>query len=816
MTDAPRPELERASRVPADDDRTVSPNFVTEVIDRDLRSGRLRTVVTRFPPEPNGFLHVGHAKAICLDFGVARDYGGRVNLRMDDTNPTTEDPAFVAAIERDVRWLGFDWDELRFASDYFEELYALAVRLIERGDAYVDGRDEATIRATRGTVTEPGTPSPDRDRPPAENLELFRRMRAGAFPDGSHVLRAKIDLGSPNMILRDPVLYRIKHAHHYRTGDAWCIYPLYDFAHPLSDAIEGITHSLCTLEFDNNRAVYDWLVDRLFDEPRPRQYEFARLQLDRTVLSKRKLIALVRDGVVDGWDDPRMPTLAGLRRRGVPPDAVRAFADAVGVTKANSRTDPALLDHAVRDALNLTAPRAMAVLRPIELLLTDPQGELDGIDGVDAPSFPDDVIAQVRDAADVSRLVPLGRRLWIERDDVSADPPAGYRRMAPGRAVRLRHAVVVRCDRVETDADGLATRVHATVVPGTLGRNPDGEKVWAAIHWVDAERALPATFHVLEDLFTVADPDAEGDFRAHLNPSSRTVLHGFVEPSVAGDPASRRYQFERQGYFWRDPGPDVGAADAAAGDPASATDAPWLRIVALKDGRPSAGPRGRRPARGTDAVVPAGDARPAASADAGSRERQGPAAPGDPLAALPSAGRARAVAWTAAGVDPVDAAAVAADAELTLLLDGAIAAGAEAAAAATWVAHDTRAARRRLGPLPATVDGAAVAELLALLASGTLHAGTAREAWAAVMAGEGRPAEVVARRGLARIDDGDALTAAARAAVAEHPTEAAAYRAGKAALEGFFIGRVMRATEGRADPGAVRAAVRAALAERPQ
>jgi glutaminyl-tRNA synthetase len=554
VTDAPHTPADTAARVPADDARSVTPNFVTEVVDRDLLGGRVRTVVTRFPPEPNGYLHIGHAKAICLDFGIARDYGGRVNLRMDDTNPTTEDPAYVAAIERDVRWLGFRWNELRYASDYFEELYGLAERLIERGDAYVDARDEATIRATRGSVSESGTPSADRDRSPAENLDLFRRMRAGEFADGSHVLRAKIDLASPNMILRDPVLYRIKHAHHYRTADAWCIYPLYDFAHPLSDAIEGITHSLCTLEFDNNRAIYDWLVERLFPEPRPRQYEFARLVLDRTVLSKRKLIALVREGIVDGWDDPRMPTLAGIRRRGVPPAAIREFVNRVGVTKTNSRTDPALLDHAVRDALNTTAPRVMAVLDPVELLLDDPDGELDGIDGVDAPSFPDDVIALAPDTAGVSRLLPLGRRLWIERDDVALDPPAGFKRLAPGRAVRLRHGVVVRCERVDEDADGRVVRVHARVLPGTLGRNPDGVKVWAAIHWLDAATALESEFRLFGDLFTVADPDAEGDFRAHLEPASRVVLRGFVEPSVAADAADTRYQFERQGYFWRDPG----------------------------------------------------------------------------------------------------------------------------------------------------------------------------------------------------------------------------------------------------------------------
>ncbi|MBW6455902.1 MAG: glutamine--tRNA ligase/YqeY domain fusion protein, partial [Trueperaceae bacterium] len=593
MTDAPRNPTDGAARVPSEDARGVTPNFVTEVVDRDLRDGRVDAVVTRFPPEPNGYLHVGHAKAICLDFGIARDYGGRVHLRMDDTNPTTEDPAYVAAIERDVRWLGFDWDELRYASDYFEELYALAERLIELGDAYVDARDEATIRATRGSVSEPGTPSLDRDRTPAENLGLFRRMRAGEFADGSHVLRAKIDLASPNMILRDPVLYRIKHAHHYRTGDAWCVYPLYDFAHPLSDAIEGITHSLCTLEFDNNRAIYDWLVERLFPEPRPRQYEFARLVLDRTVLSKRKLIALVREGHVEGWDDPRMPTLAGIRRRGVPPAAIRAFVDRVGVTKANSRTDPALLDHAVRDALNTIAPRVMAVLDPVELLLEDPDGELDGIDGVDAPSFPDDVVALVPAAADASRLLPLGRRLWIEHDDVALDPPAGFKRMAPGRAVRLRHGVVVVCEGVDVASDGRVARVQARVLPGTLGRNPDGVKVWSAIHWVDADTALPAEFRLFGDLFTVADPDAAGDFRQHLDPASLVVRRGFVEPSVAADAPDTRYQFERQGYFWRDPGPELGpeAAGADAGAPRAAGGSPatgglvWNRIVTLKDAR---------------------------------------------------------------------------------------------------------------------------------------------------------------------------------------------------------------------------------------
>jgi glutaminyl-tRNA synthetase len=781
MRDAPTPPP--TARVPRDDERTVPPNFVTDIVDADVRSGRVPDVVTRFPPEPNGYLHIGHAKAIALDFGIARDYGGRVHLRMDDTNPTTEDPAYVAAIEEDIRWLGFEWDELRYASDYFEELYAMAERLIEAGDAYVDLRDEATVRATRGTVTEPGVASPDRDRSPAENLELFRRMRAGGFADGAAVLRAKIDLASPNMVLRDPVLYRVKHAHHYRTGDAWCIYPLYDFAHPLSDAIEGVTHSLCTLEFENNRAIYDWLVDRLFPPPRPRQYEFARLSLDYTITSKRRLLALVREAHVTGWDDPRMPTLAALRRRGVPAEAVRELVARVGVTRAASRTDPSLLDTCVRDVLNPLAPRAMAVLDPVPLWLDDPDGELTGIDGLEAASFPDDV------AAEGSRLVPLGRRLWIERDDVAVDPPPGYKRLAPGRAVRLRHAPVVRCERVEVDDDGRVVGVHARVVAGSLGQNPEGEKVWAAIHWVDADTALAAEFRLYDRLFDRPEPGPDGgDFRDDLDPRSLEVRQGYVEPSVAGDPADQRYQFERLGYFWRDP--VEGRGDRLV----------WNRIVTLKDtwraagGAADDGPR----TPGAEAAAPTPEA-----VEAG-REP-------DPFDALEPDARARAESWADEGVTRVDAALVAADPALTALFEGARAAGAAPRAAAPWVAQEARGVLRAQGALPATLDGAAIAELLRLIDDGTLHAGTAREAFRAVAAGEGPPADVVARRGLAVVEDDFAIAEAVHAALAAHPDEVAAYRGGKVGLFGFFVGQVMRATGGRADPKRVQSALRTTL-----
>jgi len=792
------PNPRAAARIPDPDARSVSPNFITEVIDRDLQSGRVPGVVTRFPPEPNGYLHIGHAKAIFIDFGLARDYGGRVHLRMDDTNPTTEDPAYVAAIERDVRWLGYQWDAFHHASDYFEQLYALAVRLIERGDAYVDLRDEATIRTTRGSVSEPGVASEDRGRSRAENLRLFADMRAGAFNEGEAVLRAKIDLASANMIMRDPVLYRIKHAHHYRTGDAWCLYPLYDFAHCLSDAIEGVTHSLCTLEFDNNRAIYDWLVERLFPEPRPRQYEFARLQLDRTVLSKRKLITLVREGRVEGWDDPRMPTIAGIRRRGVPPAALRDFVDRVGVTKANSRTDPALLAASVRDALNVVAPRVMAVLDPVEMLLEDPDGELAGIDGIDAPSFPDDVIAMQPERGEVSRLLPIGPRLYIEREDVALDPPAGFKRLAPGRAVRLRHAVVIVCEEVETDAGGAVVRVRARVLPGSLGSNPEGVKVWAAIHWVDASTALEAEFRLFDDLFSVADPDAEGDWLAALNPDSLQVRRGYVEAAVAADAADTRYQFERQGYFWRDPGPELPGEGAAH----RASELRFNRIAALKESRSATAAGAPGPSEGGRGVV---------SARSGDDERAQEAA--GLLAGLAAAPRARAERYQQAGVDLGSAVLIASEAPLTALFEGALAAGADAAAAAPWVAQEARRALSATGSLAGDADGAALAELLALLKGGTLHSGSARQVWAAVLAGEGRPGALVVAKGLASIADPGALLAQAQAAVAAHPEEAAAFRAGKGALLGFFIGAVMRASGGRADPKAVQAAVRQALAK---
>jgi len=525
-------------------------DFLREKVAADVASGRFgRPIHTRFPPEPNGYLHIGHAKSICLNFGIAAEFAGRCNLRFDDTNPTTEDVRYVDAIRNDVRWLGFEWNEERFASDYFERLYEIAEHLVRGGKAYVDSQNEEGIREGRGTVTAPGTPSPYRGRPVEENLDLLRRMRAGEFPDGAHVLRARIDMAHPNMLMRDPLLLRIRHAAHYRRGTDWCVYPLYDFAHGLSDAFEGITHSLCTLEFKDNRELYDWLVREAGFERPPGQTEFARLELDYTVLSKRKLLKLVTDGHVTGWDDPRMPTLAGLRRRGVTPEAIRAFADKIGVARSDARIELATFEYTVRDDLNMRVPRVMAVTRPLKLVLTNYPA--DGVETFDAPLYPHDV------PKTGSRPVPFSRELWIERDDFMEDAPKKFFRLTPGREVRLRYGYLVTCTGVVKDASGEVVEVHATYDPATRGGDaPDGRRVQGTIHWVSVPHALDCELRLYDRLFAVPDPDAvpEGrDFVSALNPESLVTLRGKVEPSVAAGPPGTRYQFERVGYFISDP-----------------------------------------------------------------------------------------------------------------------------------------------------------------------------------------------------------------------------------------------------------------------
>ncbi len=552
---------------PAGDTSRQPKDFLRAMVERDLASGKYGgRVATRFPPEPNGYLHIGHAKAICVDFGIAEEYGGSCNLRFDDTNPTTEDPEFVDAIKGDIRWLGFDWAAERYASDYFPQLYDFAVELIERGLAYVDDLSESEIREYRGTVREPGRDSPYRERSVAENLDLFARMRAGEFEEGAKVLRGKIDMAHPNMKMRDPVLYRILKRSHYRSGDAWCVYPMYDHAHCLSDAIEDITHSMCTLEFENNRAIYDWILENTtVAEPRPEQTEFARLNLSYTVVSKRKLLELVEGGHVEGWDDPRMPTLAGMRRRGVTPSSIRRFCDDIGVAKANSVVDVAMLEHAIRDELNYNAPRVLAVLRPLKVVITNyPAGE---VDWLDADYWPRDI------EREGSRKIPFSRELWIEKTDFMEQPPKKFYRLGPGREVRLRYGYFIRCEEVIKNDGGEVVELRCTYDPETRGgQAPDGRKVRGTIHWVSAAHAIETEVRLYDRLFADPEPLAhDRDFKEFLNPDSLEVFAAKVEPSLAGAEPGSHFQFERHGYFFLDP---VGSREGAQ---------VWNRVVALRD-----------------------------------------------------------------------------------------------------------------------------------------------------------------------------------------------------------------------------------------
>jgi glutaminyl-tRNA synthetase len=548
-------------------DGTAPLDFIRQIVADDLRTRKFTGVATRFPPEPNGYLHIGHAKAICLDFGIAEEFGGVCNLRMDDTNPVKEDIEYVESIQDDVRWLGFRWaGETLFASDYFEQIYLWAEELVRRGKAYVDDLTADQIRDHRGTLTEPGVESPCRNRPPEENLDLLRRMRAGEFADGSRVLRAKIDMSSPNLNLRDPVLYRIRRATHHRTGDAWCIYPMYDFAHPLSDQIEGVTHSLCTLEFEDHRPLYDWVLDSLGFSPRPEQIEFARLNLTYTMMSKRRLLQLVQEGLVRGWDDPRMPTLSGLRRRGYTPAAIRDFCDRIGVAKKENVVDVALLEHCAREDLNRHAPRAMGVLDPLKVVIENYPA--DRVEQMQVVNNPEDPTAGTRE-------VPFSRTLYIERDDFREDPPKKFFRLAPGREVRLRNAYLVTCTGVVKDASGTITELRCTYDPATRGGDaPDGRKVKATLHWVSAAHAVDAEVRLYERLFTIENPGLtppDRDWRDFINPDSLRVLTGCrVEPGLASAPPGTRLQFERIGYFAVDP-------DSTPGRPV------FNRTVSLKD-----------------------------------------------------------------------------------------------------------------------------------------------------------------------------------------------------------------------------------------
>lgn len=531
---------------------STPPNFIKNIITEDLKNGKVKEIVTRFPPEPNGYLHIGHAKAIWINFTIADEFKGRTHLRFDDTNPVKEDVEYVNSIKEDVKWLGFDWEELHFASDYFEEMYERAIVLIKKGKAYVDDQSPDEIRATRGTLTEPGQNSPYRDRSVEENLDLFTRMRAGEFKDGEKVLRAKIDMASPNINLRDPVIYRILHASHHNTGDKWCIYPMYTYAHPLEDAIEGITHSLCTTEFEDQRPFYDWVIEETEMPSVPRQYEFGRLNLTQTVTSKRKLKLLVEEGIVDGWDDPRMPTISGLRRRGVTPEAIKAFVFEAGISKAYGEIDLKMLDHFIREDLKLKAPRTMAVLDPLKVVITNyPEGQSELLEAENNSENPEMG----------HRKIPFSREIYIEREDFMENPPSKYFRLFPGNEVRLKHAYFIKCNDVIKDAEGNVVEIHCTYDPETKsGSGFTGRKVKGTIHWVEASQAVPAEFRLYEPLILeeqleggVNLDDEEGaeekTFMDYLNPDSLKVVQGFVEPGMKDVKPQDKFQFFRHGYF---------------------------------------------------------------------------------------------------------------------------------------------------------------------------------------------------------------------------------------------------------------------------
>ncbi|BFN32137.1 glutamine--tRNA ligase [Vibrio harveyi] len=520
-------------------------NFIRQIIDKDLADGKHTSVHTRFPPEPNGYLHIGHAKSICLNFGIAQDYQGQCNLRFDDTNPEKEDIEYVESIKKDVNWLGFEWDgEVCYSSNYFDKLYEYAIELINKGLAYVDELSPEQIREYRGTLTAPGKPSPYRDRPIEENLALFEKMRAGEFEEGKACLRAKIDMGSSFMVMRDPVIYRVRFATHHQTGDKWCIYPMYDFTHCISDALEGITHSICTLEFMDNRRLYDWVLDNITIDCRPHQYEFSRLNLEYTVMSKRKLNQLVTEKLVDGWDDPRMPTVSGLRRRGFTSASIREFCKRIGVTKQENMIEFSSLESCIRDDLNENAPRAMAVLDPVKIVIENFEaGAVETLTVANHPNKPEMG----------EREVPFTREVWIEREDFREEANKKYKRLVLGKEVRLRGAYVIKAERIEKDAEGNITTIFCTYDAETLGKNPaDGRKVKGVIHWVSADKALPAEIRMYDRLFTVPNPAAADDFAATINPESLVVLNGFVEPSLVNAEAETGYQFERMGYFCAD------------------------------------------------------------------------------------------------------------------------------------------------------------------------------------------------------------------------------------------------------------------------
>jgi glutaminyl-tRNA synthetase len=758
MSDAPRPS-----------------NFLADIVEADLAAGRVRRVVTRFPPEPNGFLHIGHAKSILLNFGLARAYGGRTHLRFDDTNPVTEEAQYVEAIQADVRWLGCDWGEhLTYASDFFPRMYECAERLVREGKAYVDTQPQEAIREQRGDFGRPGVPSPFRDRPSAESLDLFRRMRAGEFPDGAMVLRARIDVAHPNVLMRDPLLYRIRHARHHRTGDAWCIYPMYDWAHPLEDAFEGVTHSICTLEFETNRELYDWVLDGTGPwNPRPRQYEFARLALGYTVMSKRKLLQLVNERRVSGWDDPRMPTIAGLRRRGVTPEAIQEFAERIGVAKNNSVVDIGKLEFAIRQDLEARAPRALAVLSPLPVTITTlPEGE---VEWLDLPLWPDE-------PGRGSRPVPFGREILIERDDFALDPPSGWKRLAPGREVRLAGACVIRCDEVVRGPDGSVQALRCSHDPDSRSEGA-GRRGLGTLHWVHAARSVPSEVRLYDRLFAVEQPDAEEDFLATLNPDSLVVARGArVEPALAEAGPGSRWQFLRQGYFFADP------VDSRPGAPV------WNRTIGLKEAwaaRTAPRTEGRR-ARREAAAAPAPARRTRADARAELR------------ASRPDLADRFRRYQAALGLSGDEADLLTGDPEVAAYFDAALSAHGNARSVARWLLNELLGLAREASLCTLPLPGDAFGRFVALLDAGRLAPAAGKALLAELVREGGDPEARMRALGLEKVRDAAAIEAAVDRVLAARSAEADRYRAGERKLLGVLLGAAMRETQGAADAAAVR------------
>lgn len=771
-------------------------NFITDIIDADIQAGLPQAqIATRFPPEPNGFLHIGHAKSICLNFGLAEQYGGRCHLRFDDTNPVKEDVAYVESIQRDVKWLGFDWGEhLYFASNYFERMFTIAMQLVDDGLAYVDSQSVEEIRANRGGFGEPGTNSPFRERTITENRDLLTRMRAGEFPDGSHVLRAKIDMTHPNMIMRDPLIYRIRHISHHRTGDKWCIYPMYDFAHCLEDAIEGITHSICTLEFESSRELYDWVLDAVGGwQPRPRQYEFARLKVDYTVMSKRKLLRLVEDGVVNGWDDPRMPTVAGLRRRGVTPEAIRAFADMVGIAKNNTVVDYGKLEYCIRQDLESRTARAMAVLDPLPIELTNwPEDKIDMLD------------IRWRPDTEESRAVPFGASLFVERSDFSEEPPKGWRRLAPGAEVRLMGAYLIRCEDVVRDADGGLVGLTCSVdLDSRGGQAADGRKVKGTLHWVEAESAVNAPVRLYDRLFSSASPEADPDvdFLTQLNPKSLVEATGArMEAALGTCTPGERFQFVRQGYFIAD------TEDSAEGAPV------FNRIIGMRDSWTKTTQDDGRPTR---AAPPARIAK---------RKRDAKPSNKRTRADVRAAARAENPALQAAmarfesdlGLSADEADLLTSEPALVAFVDEAVAQvrgsqHGDAKLVASWVINQLLATLKdtTLAALPCT--GAQFGQLVSLVAAGGLSKSAAREVLSHMVVTGRDPTVLVDELGVARAEDSSLVDEAIAEILAAHPDELTRFREGDGKLMGFFMGKSMRALRGRADGQAVRTSLMAQL-----